>query len=215
MPNKMENRNLELNYEEQQHVMLMTVASMMAYRRIGRLISDPLEADTIHAECDARARTILDELLQSFADDTAVSQVHGFALKFIHRKVSSIRKVPDIDAFIDDHKDKHKLLVVQDYSGKIDKQFNDVPNLELFKMSELLVDIAKHIYVPLHVLLTEEQAKNMMIEFDVGARNMSRIFDKDPMARYLCAVPGDVVMIMRMSPTVSVTYRYVVRGNVE
>jgi DNA-directed RNA polymerase subunit H len=76
------------------------------------------------------------------------------------------------------------------------------------------VNILEHELVPHHILLSEEEAKRILKRMGVSKLQLPWMLASDPVSKALGAKPGDVVMILRKSPTagVSVAFRYVVRG---
>ena len=84
--------------------------------------------------------------------------------------------------------------------------------VECFNISELMVNITEHAYVPKHILLTEEQKKDLMKRYRIKENQLPKILRTDPVAKYLGLKRGDVVKIIRSSETVGkyVTYRITV-----
>jgi DNA-directed RNA polymerase subunit H len=76
------------------------------------------------------------------------------------------------------------------------------------------VNILEHELVPQHILLSEEEAKRILKRMGISKMQLPWMLASDPVAKALGAKPGDVVMILRKSPTagVAVAFRYVVRG---
>ena len=76
------------------------------------------------------------------------------------------------------------------------------------------MDITKHILVPKHILLNEEEKKEVLRKFNATLREFPRIRVSDPMVKKLGAKPGDLIKIIRESPTGGKVeyYRVVVRG---
>jgi len=76
------------------------------------------------------------------------------------------------------------------------------------------VNILEHELVPQHILLSEEEAKRILKRMGVSKLQLPWMLASDPVSKALGAKPGDVVMILRKSPTagVSVAFRYVARG---
>ena len=76
------------------------------------------------------------------------------------------------------------------------------------------VNILEHELVPQHILLSEEEAAAILKRMGITKRQLPWILASDPAAEAIGAKPGDVIMIIRRSPTagLSVSFRYVVRG---
>ena len=84
--------------------------------------------------------------------------------------------------------------------------------VECFNISELMVNITEHTYVPKHILLTGEEKKQLMKRYKIKEYQLPKILNSDPVAKYLGLKRGDVVKIIRDSETAGkyVTYRITV-----
>ncbi len=71
-----------------------------------------------------------------------------------------------------------------------------------------------HQLVPLHVLLSEEEAKEILERYRLKPYQLPFIKASDPAARAIKAKPGDLVKIIRKSQTAgeAVAYRHVIEG---
>ena len=89
---------------------------------------------------------------------------------------------------------------------------NSELQVECFNISELMVNITEHTYVPKHILLTHEQKKDLLKRYKIKENQLPKILTKDPVAKYLGLKKGDVVKIIRDSETAGkyVTYRITV-----
>jgi len=69
-----------------------------------------------------------------------------------------------------------------------------------------------HVLVPKHILLSKEEAEQVLKELGVKPWQLPWIKASDPAAKALGAKPGDIIKIIRKSPTAgtSVAYRFVV-----
>ncbi|RLG72788.1 MAG: DNA-directed RNA polymerase subunit H [Methanobacteriota archaeon] len=75
------------------------------------------------------------------------------------------------------------------------------------------VDILAHELVPEHILLSEEEKKSVLENLRIKPAQLPLILESDPAARAINAKPGDIIKIIRKSPTAgtSVAYRYVIK----
>jgi len=73
-------------------------------------------------------------------------------------------------------------------------------------------NIFDHEFVPKHEILTAEERKKLLAEYKVHPYQLPKIKASDPALTAIGAMPGDVVRIIRKSPTAGKydAYRYVV-----
>ena len=87
-------------------------------------------------------------------------------------------------------------------------------NIELIPRIFPCFNIFDHEFVPKHEVLTAEERKKLLAEFKVHPYQLPRIRVSDPAVTAIGARSGDIVRIVRKSPTAGryVAYRYVVEG---
>eukprot|EP01086_Lenisia_limosa_P016066 TRINITY_DN5615_c0_g1_i1.p1 TRINITY_DN5615_c0_g1~~TRINITY_DN5615_c0_g1_i1.p1 ORF type:complete len:203 (+),score=52.84 TRINITY_DN5615_c0_g1_i1:57-665(+) len=107
---------------------------------------------------------------------------------------------------------QHGIVVIRNKITPFAKQSLDrVEDLqiELFKESELLINITKHVLVPKHVVLTPEEKEELLTTYKLRDSQLPRIQITDAVSRYLGLQRGQVVRITRPSETAGryVTYR--------
>lgn len=80
--------------------------------------------------------------------------------------------------------------------------------------AEIFLDLFKHELVPKHILLTAEEAEEVCREYRAKPHQLPLLRASDPAAQAIGAKPGDIVKIVRKSPTagMAIAYRYVVSG---
>lgn len=77
--------------------------------------------------------------------------------------------------------------------------------MTFFHIKSLVVNISKHVLVPPHRKLTAEEGAAEMARLHVTNKTqLPLIKHADPQARYLGLVPGDMVEILRPSPTAGI-----------
>ncbi|MFH1623089.1 MAG: DNA-directed RNA polymerase subunit H [Candidatus Aenigmatarchaeota archaeon] len=76
------------------------------------------------------------------------------------------------------------------------------------------VDISKHKLMPKHTILGDAEKQELLKRYNITLNHLPRMLIIDPMSKVLDAKAGDVVKIVRDSPTAgkAVYYRVVVRG---
>jgi len=79
------------------------------------------------------------------------------------------------------------------------------------------IDVLLHKFVPKHVLMTQDESKNLLDKYTIKEKDLPQIFEKDPVAIAIGAKEGDIIKIIRDSNT-SVKmveyYRYVKKEKV-
>jgi DNA-directed RNA polymerase subunit H len=79
-------------------------------------------------------------------------------------------------------------------------------------LSEKKINVFEHLLVPQHILLSREEVEKVLNKYRIQPYQLPRILASDPAARAIQAQPGDVIQILRKSPTAgeAIAYRYVV-----
>jgi DNA-directed RNA polymerase subunit H len=74
--------------------------------------------------------------------------------------------------------------------------------------------VTDHVLVPKHEILSDEDKKRLLTEFNATESQFPYLFAIDPVAREIGAKPGDMVKITRVSDTAGMTtyYRFVVES---
>ena len=75
-------------------------------------------------------------------------------------------------------------------------------------------NIFDHVLVPKHEIVEPDERKKLLQEYMVEPHQLPRLKASDPAVKAIGAKPGDIVRIIRDSPTAGkyVSYRYVVEG---
>ncbi len=68
-------------------------------------------------------------------------------------------------------------------------------------------------YVPIHTILSAEQAKKILEKLSLKAENLPKLLSSDPQAIYIKAQPGDIVEVKRNDYGKEyLYYRFVIEG---
>ncbi len=75
-------------------------------------------------------------------------------------------------------------------------------------------DIFQHELVPKHSILTKDEVEDLLRRYHIEEYHLPKIRVRDPAALLIGAKPGDVIRIVRRSPTagLAIFYRFVVGG---
>ena len=100
---------------------------------------------------------------------------------------------------------------MKEYLDNLQRESTPI-RVEAFEYEELIINITKHELVPHHEILSKTEKEQLLDRYKVTENQLPRINVADPVARFLGARRGDVIKIVRKSPTAGryVTYRYVV-----
>jgi DNA-directed RNA polymerase subunit H (RpoH/RPB5) len=163
----------------------------------------------------------LDDLLNKYNDDEKVFEINtdkdykNILIKFVKGKLTTIRKIPNIDNFFVKGKNNKKIVVVKDINQKAYKQFMEYKDTEVFWEKNLKIDIIQADIVPKHELLTKEEEEEFYKTTGIKKKDMSKIYVTDAISRYYNAKVGNVFKITRMSITsgYGVHYRLVITSS--
>jgi DNA-directed RNA polymerase I, II, and III subunit RPABC1 len=121
-------------------------------------------------------------------------------------------KLADIKKFIEDEFEYYIIVLSDKLSPanmkSIHEQHKDV---QVFEIKELAFNISKHSLVPKHTLITDEkEIAKLVSNYQLKSKTQFPIILKsDPMSKYLNAKTGNLVKILRYSPSAGehVVYR--------
>jgi DNA-directed RNA polymerase subunit H (RpoH/RPB5) len=136
-------------------------------------------------------------------------------IKIFDYKNSSITKNSPIGEFLTKYNNEYKLIIVESINQKSEKIIASYETpCEIFKMSELMINIVDHVLVPKHIVLTEEEGKAVLDAYCAKKKDMPLILTTDPVARYYNMQPGEICKIIRSSVMTCEApfYRIVVRS---
>jgi DNA-directed RNA polymerase subunit H (RpoH/RPB5) len=132
--------------------------------------------------------------------------------EFIVDKIKVIYYLPskfkwaDLKASFEDEKPYELyILVVKEKLTQNNMKFINPLDLQIqiFEIKDLQFNISKHNLVPKHELIQDQtEVENLVKEYSLKSRFQFPIILKtDPMAKYLNLKNGDVIRVIRVSPT--------------
>lgn len=143
------------------------------------------------------------------------SKQKTFMVKIIPHKITGVNKSYGASEFLSTYKDYGKLLIVEDIGLKIAQQIikNNV-DTEIFKRDDLMINLIDHEIVPHHEVLSPEESANFYEIFNVTKKQMPKMLNTEPVARYYNMQPNDICRITRPSARSCsyTTYRLVTKG---
>jgi len=86
--------------------------------------------------------------------------------------------------------------------------------IELIPKNFPAFNIFDHVLVPKHEILSPEEKEKLLKQYRVQPYQLPKIRSTDPAVKAIGAKPGDILKIIRNSPTAGeyVAYRYVIEG---
>jgi DNA-directed RNA polymerase subunit H len=92
------------------------------------------------------------------------------------------------------------------------KQSAKKKGIELLPRTFPVFDLFEHKLVPKHEILTQKEREQLLSEYRVQPYQLPQIKSSDPAVKVIDAKPGDILRVIRKSPTagIHIAYRYVV-----
>jgi DNA-directed RNA polymerase subunit H len=123
-------------------------------------------------------------------------------------------KINDLKKYFVD--DEHVMLVFKEKINNLNiKNLKEQTNvtIEIFMMKELQYNISRHVLVPKHEIVHDnDEIESLLDIYQLKKNQLPIILKTDPMARYLDVKAGEVVKVTRKSPSAgeAILYRYCV-----
>ena len=90
-------------------------------------------------------------------------------------------------------------------------QKEEYKNVEIFMNKNMMFNITHHQLVPKHILIDDEEVKEVLEKYSTTLNKLPKILRSDPIAKYYGLKPNQVCKIIRKSPEVGdyIYYRLV------
>ncbi len=193
--------NVELNFKEVINIVVKNIGLMF------------------HRRNYMKSKSFSDKVIEHLNNDKLYNfeiDNNKYSINIINQDVKNISNGSPIDDYLNKTIDTHKFLIVKSFSKKTYSQIiKDYKNVEIFTLFEFLEDIPAKEFIPEHILLNDDEKKELFESF--GLNELGRIYSTDIMARYYGAKYNDVFRIIRpnLNSGTSIYYRFVVPGNMD
>lgn len=130
------------------------------------------------------------------------SEIRKQAMKCILFQISQDRFQGRVILILQSKMNSHARKLVAESTLKI----------ETFHIADLLVNLTKHVLVPKLEILTAEENQKLLKKFNVEAKQIPRLMEVDPIAKYYGLEKGQMVKVTYNGPQTGslITYRCVV-----
>jgi DNA-directed RNA polymerase subunit H (RpoH/RPB5) len=142
--------------------------------------------------------------LKSIGEDTYTVKTNNgetYAIKIIQQKIATINKPGSVVEFLDTYSKNHKILIASDFSTKAYETIRKYGKVELFREAFLMSDTISHHYQPKFILLSRTEMKEVLEKYNLKEVDLQKMEYNDPAARYFNLKKGDIIRIIRYSPT--------------
>ena len=136
---------------------------------------------------------------------------------FVEEAKVGINTIKNIEKTFEETQKNHAIIIYNNSITAFAKQSIIVlesqgKKLEFFKYDELTYNITKHKLVPKHILISNNEKRQLLKHYKVNETQLAYILKTDPVARYYNAKPGNVFKIITHSDVTqqNITYRVVV-----
>lgn len=135
-----------------------------------------------------------------------------YSIMLLNDNINNLSKSSVFSSILSKYNKKinlHIIMIVEDIKDKIrEKILLQYNNIEIFKKIELMMNLVDHMYIPKHILLTEEEKEIFYKEYNVSNDQMQKISIFDPVSIYYNAKKNDIFRIIRSSDITGTTFSY-------
>ena len=90
----------------------------------------------------------------------------------------------------------------------INKEYEKGKFIQIYGLENFKINISKHIIVPKHTIVSKENRNEVLQKYFTKIENLPRILREDPMAKYIGALPNDLIEIKVYNETSGFTTQY-------
>lgn len=134
-----------------------------------------------------------------------------YAVKIFFQKISSTGKQSIISDFLKEYTQYKKIVIASDFNNKA-VDYMHKHQTQIFKESSLLFDIKSHIDQPKFELLSSSEMEQVKQEYNINEYTTNKYPPSDPIVKYFALRKGDIIRIIRSSPTSGEAINYRIVG---
>ena len=134
----------------------------------------------------------------------------SYALKIIFQRIISTGKQSPVSDFFKEYTKYKKIIIAREYNNKI-IDYMTKHHTQIFKESSMLFDIISHRDQPNFELLSPVEMERFKLEYNATDYTTKKLNRNDPIAKYFALKKGNIIRIIRPSPTAgeAIDYRIV------
>jgi len=211
--NNLEILSIEKSYEQRLNEVKTNITKMIVNRNF-------INRENQDKHINELIKTNKEDFIISLDNDSNYNTVitdKKIYIKIFNYKIISTTKGTEIIDFLMKNLDKYKILIVEDIDKKSERFIKENFSLfEIFKFSELQINLVDHVLVSPHYCLSQEKAEKVKEVYNMQKKDMPYMLETDPMAKYYSMKNGDICEIIRPSLTSgnSFNYRLVIKPKI-
>jgi DNA-directed RNA polymerase subunit H (RpoH/RPB5) len=135
-----------------------------------------------------------------------------YYVKILFLDITSIKKQAEVMEFIDNYSKHNKILIATSFTKAAMNSAHDYNTLEIFTVTQLMVDIISFCLQPQMEVLSETEKKIFLEERSLEQPSLTIMMFDDPVRHYFNLKVGDIIRCIRVNPQSGKTpyYRIVV-----
>lgn len=144
------------------------------------------------------SKTIMDH-----GDGTFIIKANNgdsYAIKIVFQKIIATGKQSIISDFFNEYAKYKKIIIARDYNNKI-VDYVSRQHTQIFREASLLQDIIKYRDQPKFEILSPSEIEKFKKEYNATDYTTKKMLRSDPVAKYFALKKGDIIRIIRPSPT--------------
>lgn len=135
----------------------------------------------------------------------------NYAIKIIFQRITSTGKQSVVSDFFKEYAKYKKIIIAREYNNKI-IDYMTKHHTQIFKESSMLSDIISYRDQPNFELLSPAEMERFKLEYNATDYTTKKMNRNDPVAKYFALRRGDIIRIIRPSPTAGEAIDYRICG---